>query len=170
DKSSSPKVKSPIKSIDQLLSPEQSPGMSTYAIDDQQMQDYRRELSPIQEPISTFTSILEEVRAPKNNITSESEPSNSELLKTVETADTNIIRKTRSNLFDMINARRKESDVIDSAKRYEAENTKNVQIIGEDQTQPEVVHSKLSPLIDNTEFRKFATKSSKIDLVESNPE
>jgi hypothetical protein len=79
DHSPSPtKVLSPIsESISQVVSPD----MATYAIDDQQMQDYRRELSPIQEPISTFTSILEEVRAPKNNITSNPEPSNSELLK-----------------------------------------------------------------------------------------
>jgi hypothetical protein len=45
DRSSSPSVQSPIQqSIDQVLSPD----MTTYAIDDQQIADYRKELSPIQ--------------------------------------------------------------------------------------------------------------------------
>jgi hypothetical protein len=73
--SPSPKVLSPVQeSISQVLSPVQesitpimSPGMATYAIDDQQIQDYRSALSPqvventIQEVDNQETSILENI-------------------------------------------------------------------------------------------------------------
>jgi hypothetical protein len=70
--SPSPTILSPIhESIDQVMSPD----MATYAIDDQQVEDYRRELSPLienvsEEPVvpSGINTLLEEIASRRNDV------------------------------------------------------------------------------------------------------
>ena len=65
------------------------------------------------------SSILEEVRPPKNN-------SSSEIINPKTDDNTDLFSKAKTSLLDIIKKRRNESNVIDSAKRYEAEDTPNI--------------------------------------------
>ena len=143
------RVKSPIQeSIQQVISPKEedsvSPEMMNYAIDEPQI---------VKESSSTFTSILEEVRPPKNTTTVEAVSSKSDI-----SSDPNLLEKARTSFLDIIKKRRNESDVIDSAKRYEAEDTPNITVTEDVQTtsnivpeQPIAGPSRLSPIIKDVE-------------------
>jgi hypothetical protein len=133
DRSSSPSVQSPIQqSIDQVLSPD----MTTYAIDDQQIEDYRKEFTPIQHETLIENKGFQKAIVDNFN---KSDKMDHEMSAGPSTIKSNIITETTiepakakfNSLFEAIKARKQ--NIMSSPE------------ISEIKTEP----SKLSPLIDD---------------------